>query len=319
HNHPSIPAATRDRVRKIAEKLGYAPDPMMSALVSYRQTLNPASYQGTIAWLVNNAHPFDWSRVAMFKEYHQGAVGRAAKHGYKLEVFDLQSAGTTPEKLAKAFRFRKINGVLVCPQPGPNWRLDFPWEHFSCVTFGYSLVHPQLHTVAPTQFRAMLETMRRLTQLGYSRIGFAYSFNTDERADHNFLGGYLVESYLNDHQVHIPPFNEETATADNFSKWFETHRPEAVVTGNPRLLRIIKAAGLFVPRDIGVACPTVPGMESSLAGIYENSRHIGETAVDTLVSMIHQGDRGVPETPHYIHVPGVWIPGKTLRASRHIA
>ena len=37
--HPKIPAETRERIRRAAEKLGYTPDPMLGALASYRRAL----------------------------------------------------------------------------------------------------------------------------------------------------------------------------------------------------------------------------------------------------------------------------------------
>ncbi len=313
HKHPSIPSSTQERIRKIAEEMGYTPDPMLSALASYRNTLRPASFQGTLAWLVNNVPPFDWTKFTLCQEYYRGAQQKAASYGYNLEVFDLQAAGATPEKLLKTFRFRNINGLLLPPQPGPHWELDFPWEHFSCVTFGFSLVRPRLHTVAPTQFRAMMETMQRLHGLGYQKIGFACSFMTDQRTDHHYLGGYFVEKFLFEHKFDIPPFDEEQDDYRKFQKWFEKYKPDAVVTNNPRILKNIERAGLQVPRDLGVACPTLPSMSSALAGIYEDSFHMGETAVDVLVGMVMRGERGVPAQPHYILIPGIWLQGTTVR------
>jgi len=313
HKHPSIPVSTQARIRKIAVELGYSPDPMLSALASYRNTLRPRNFQGVIAWLVNNVPPFDWSRVSMFQEYYRGASQRASEKGYKLEVFDLQAKGTTPARLAKIFHFRNINGLLLCPQPRPNWKLDFPCEDFACVTFGYSLTSPALHTVASTQFRAMLDIMRRLYGLGYRRIGFAFSFVTDEKADHNFLAGFLVEKYLHDRKLDIPPFNEEQAESVQFKKWFLKYKPDAVVTGNPRILEVIEGAGLQVPGDLGVAITSLPAKTGRLAGIHEDSFHIGEVAVDSLVAMLQSGDRGIPRQPHYTHVPGEWFQGTTVR------
>lgn len=311
--HPSIPLATQERIRRIAEEMGYVPDPMLSALASYRSTLRPASYHGTLAWLGNNLPPFDWREVSMFRAYYDGAVRRAASYGYNIEVFDFQAKGSTPEKIAKAFRFRNITGVLLTPQPGPSWELSFPWEHFSFVTFGYSLVRPALHTVAPTQFRAMMMTMRKLYEKGYRRIGFGCSFQVDERTDHHLLGGYLVEKALVERKLTMPLFDEENADAPLFKKWFLKHRPDAIVTGNPRLLQVIEEAGFRVPEDVGLACPTLPEPDIDFAGVYEDSFHMGETAVDTLVGMIHRGERGIPERPHYVHVPGLWLEGRTLR------
>lgn len=313
HNHPSIPETTRARVRAVAQELGYVPDPMLSALAQYRHSRRPASYQGTIAWVVNNLPPYAWEEVSMFRDYHEGARSQAALHGYNLDTFDLNDYPDKPERLANIFRSRNIIGLLLCPQPGPNWKLNLPVDDFACITFGYSLRQPLLHTVAPTQFRAMMETMRRLIALGYHRIGFACSFQTDQRTDHNFIGGYFVENFLGQLDMTLPPIDEETTTPESFSRWYNEYKPDAVVTGNPRILDVIRKSGLRVPEDIGVAGPSIPFERGTMSGVYEDSRHIGKTAVDALVGMINRGERGVPERPLYIHAPGVWVDGETLR------
>ena len=61
-HHPKIPAGTRERILGIAAKLGYAPDPMLSALSAYRSSQREKVFQGTLAWLVNAVEGFDWKR-----------------------------------------------------------------------------------------------------------------------------------------------------------------------------------------------------------------------------------------------------------------
>ncbi|HRE80630.1 MAG TPA: helix-turn-helix domain-containing protein, partial [Opitutaceae bacterium] len=59
-NHPNIPAATRQRILQIAERMGYVPDPMLAALAAYRTRIRPSGYHGVIAWVVNSAFDFQW-------------------------------------------------------------------------------------------------------------------------------------------------------------------------------------------------------------------------------------------------------------------
>jgi DNA-binding LacI/PurR family transcriptional regulator len=311
-NHPSIPVHTQERVREAAARLGYQPDPMLSALADYRNQLRPATYHGTLAWLANDQPPFHWRTVGMFQEYYNGCQARAATHGYRVEIFDLAADGMSPAQLSRIFQARNIGGILLCPQPRPNMAVEFPFDRFAAVAFGYSLVSPQLDIAAPMQFRAARETMRRLYLLGYRKVGYVHSSVTDARADHNFLAGYLVERHLHGRGVLIPPLDEDKLGAPAFRKWFKKYRPDAVVTGGARLLGIIAQAGYRVPEDIGVACPSLPLSPNPLSGVREDSFHIGESAVDFLVSMLHKGMRGVPAKPRSILVPGVWTPGTTL-------
>jgi DNA-binding LacI/PurR family transcriptional regulator len=314
-NHPSIPKTTRERIKEIAGKLGYTPDPMLSALINYRNCQRRKSFQGTIAWLVNNQPGFDWIQISLFHEYFDGAAEKAKTLGYNIEVFNLIDKGMTPAKLARIFRFRNINGILLCPQPHPTARLEFPWEYFSVVSFGYSLTWPRFHTAAPTQYRNMTESIANLYKIGYKRIGFACSLTTDQRTDHNYLAGYFAEKFLKEGKIDIPPFDEELATPQKFKSWFNKYHPDAVVTNNPRLLQVIRKAGLSIPRDLGVACPSLPDINSKLSGIYENSPDVGRAAVEFLIGKLQQEERGIPRQPHYIHVPGIWLRGETVRGS----
>src|ERR1051325_9261392 len=43
-NHPRISAATRERIRQVAERLGYHPDPEVSKLMAYLRRAKPAKH-----------------------------------------------------------------------------------------------------------------------------------------------------------------------------------------------------------------------------------------------------------------------------------
>lgn len=313
-NHPSIPAATKERVLKCAAELGYSPDPMLSALAAYRSRNRPKAFQGTLAWLTNDL-PGEWSwrHIKTYYDFYQGALARAKTHGFQLEIFDLQKSAPSPKRLASIFRSRNIQGVLLPPQLRPNVKIDFPWDQFSCVTFGASLQNPKLHAVTSTQFRAMVLTMRELKRLGYHRIGFFFTAQHDEKTDHNYLAGYLVENFTTPKKDVIPPLFLSEQSPDQFKVWYDKYRPDAIVTGNLEVLNMLAKLKIKVPKDLGVASPLVVERDSPLAGVYEDSFHIGEIATDFLVSMIHRGERGIPAQPQRVHVEGVWTNGKTLR------
>jgi LacI family transcriptional regulator/LacI family repressor for deo operon, udp, cdd, tsx, nupC, and nupG len=313
--HPNIPPTTRERILKIAAELGYSPDPMLSALAAYRNSKRPASYHGTLAWLVNSAYGFDWRDRTLrphFSDYYDGAAAQATRYGFQLEIFDFNASGLTPTRLASILNTRGVSGVLLCPQPRPETNLDFPWQNFSAVTFGYSLATPRLHTVSATQYRAMRQTVHELRRLGYRRIGLALDADHDLRTDHNYLAGFLVEEHLAAGGSAVPmltaPYTDQRAV----KQWLRAQKPDAIVTGNYHFLDVLRSLGCKVPEDIGVACPLLPSDDTELAGVIENSVEIGSVAVDFLIGMIHRQERGIPANPQRIHVEGRWLPGKTL-------
>ncbi|HEY9249518.1 MAG TPA: LacI family DNA-binding transcriptional regulator [Rariglobus sp.] len=315
-NYPRIPAETRERIVRIAEELGYSPDPMLSALASYRTRLRPQSFHGTLVWLVNSANGYAWDAFPHYRDYHQGATSQARQNGYNLETLDLNAPLMSPDRIASILRARNVQGVLLCPQPQANMVMQFPWEQISAVTFGYTLAEPRIHTVTAAHHRHTVHCIRELKRRGYRRIGFAFSKEHDLRTDHNFLSGYLSEEIGYDHlALPIPAFLESyRRSSEKIDEWLKHYRPDAIVTGEYQALDRLRLLGWKIPRDLGVACPTLPTGKTRLAGIVEDSVHIGSVAVNLLVSAIQRGEKGVPSQPQRILVEGLWNEGSSLRS-----
>lgn len=305
---PSIPQATRERIQKIAADLGYEPDPMLTALASYRHDRRPAEFRGTIGWLAQTTDAFRWRETSHFVTYLESARARAKTHGYNIEVLDLQEMGISWSRAASIAKARGIDGVLLCPQPYSEMDLaDFPWEDFSAVTFGYSIAKPKLNSVAPAQYRATFTIMKELLARGYQRIGFAFGRGHDQRTDHNYLAGYLAAWELHNPFERIPP-----CLNDNEKDWIKRHQPDAVISDR-HFIDKLSAWGLSAPEDLGYACPLLTSGDGPVSGVWEDNEQIGNAAVDFLVGQLRQGQRGVPTHPQRLLVEGLWIPGRTIR------
>ncbi|MDR1283164.1 MAG: LacI family transcriptional regulator [Opitutaceae bacterium] len=311
--HPSIPQATRDRVARLAAELGYTPDPMLSALSVYRSVRRPASFQGTLAWVVNSSGDYDWTSSKMWRDYHDGAETGARRHGFLMQTVDLNAPGTTPASTARTLRARSISGLLLCPQPRARMTLDFPWENFSSVTFGYTLDHPVLHTVVPAQYRNLTRLMRELLRRGYRRIGLAFHELHDARTNHNYLGAWYAESHFLASRIEPLLYPDHLDYSAPLKTWLRKWRPDAIIAGAPDITRRLAALGIAVPEDIAVVCPGLRTADSTTTGISEESLHVGEVAVDFLVAMMQRGERGIPTHPQRVHIEGSWVEGKTIR------
>jgi DNA-binding LacI/PurR family transcriptional regulator len=315
-SHPSIPAVTRDRITALARKLGYQPDPLLSALASYRHGRQPAGYRGTLAWLAHTTPQFSWKTIPHFVSYLEAAIPQAQSHGYRVDVVDLHDMGISWQRAAAVIKSRGIDGVLLCPQPHAGTVLDhFPWDRFSSVTFGYTIVKPKLHMIASAHHAATFRCMTELFARGYRRIGFYFNRQHDERTNHNYLAGYLTARELHDPQANIPPLIDDTNDPSQpvFWNWFDRHQPDAIITGDRHFENILRQRNLKAPRDIGVACPGLATITDPLAGICEDNTQLGRIAVDFLVAMLQRGERGIPAHPQQLLVEGAWTSGTSLR------
>lgn len=319
--HPKISAATRARIEQAARDLHYEPDPMLSALATYRNRLRTQAFHGTLAWLVNWQPGYDWEDGPYYSAYFAGAAERALTYGYRLEKCLLNVDGVSASRMASIFHARNITGILLCPQPRAGMELDFAWDQFSAVTFGYTLVRPLLATVASAHFLNTRHAVRELARRGYKRIGLVIDRVTDRRCGSNVFAGYLVEQQLDNDLVPVPAFLDyepgpvrQPDYGQKLCAYVREHRLDAIVTSDYGILATLKKEGIAVPRQLAVAGLSLPSRNTPLAGIVEDSPRVGAVAMDLLVGMVQRGERGVPVTPIRTHLEGIWHEGRTVRA-----
>ncbi|CAM2954158.1 LacI family DNA-binding transcriptional regulator [Rariglobus hedericola] len=315
--HASIPVTTRARIQKLAKKLGYQPDPMLSALATYRHGRRPAGFRGTLGWLAQTTKELAWREIPHFATYLTAACERAETHGYRVEVIDLNDMGINWQRAAAVAKSRGIDGILLCPQPHAATNLEqFPWQDFAAVTFGYTMIKPKLHRIASAQYAATFRTMQELLARGYRRIGFVFNHQHDERTNHHYLAGYLTARELHDPHSDMPPCIDDShdPAQPGFWRWFERYQPDAIITGDRHFEAVLRTRKLRAPDDIGIACPGLADTSGSMAGVCEDNHQLGLIAVDFLVSMMHRGERGVPVHAQQVLVEGLWTPGRTLRS-----
>ncbi len=311
---PSIPEKTRKRIEKIAKLLEYSPDPLLTALASYRSQNRPASYHANIGWLMSSPHAgkLGWGDFGL---YYKGAEARAKQLGYVLDEINVLGDHKDYKWLHRLLDARNITGVILAPSHIGGADFGFDFSHYSAVRIGYSYRSPILHTVANSQFRTVLIAMQKVVALGYRRIACILTEDLDERTSWQFLGGYLAGQHLVPRKDWIEPFYT-VPTMDPtqaFYEWVVKNRVECFIApGYVKLYENLIQRGL----KIGYADTQVLEDDDFFGGIHQNSRQVGVAAVDQLVSMMHRNDIGVPAIPSQLLIEGSWREGKTLRKSR---
>jgi LacI family transcriptional regulator/LacI family repressor for deo operon, udp, cdd, tsx, nupC, and nupG len=320
-NHPSLPEKTCRRIQQIAAKIGYRPDPMLSALAAYRNSQRAPAFQGQLAWLSNCSETWHWRKVPVYVAYHEAAAQRALFYGYTLSDFNLGEKGMTARRTEQIFQARNIRGILVCPQPSLEFNFDFPWAKFSAVSLGNPLNQPGLHLVGADHYHSTQQIFRKLTALGYRRLGLALPRELDERMGGYFLAAFLWEQNKVPARHRVPAFVSSTSTpsARDFGQWLRHHRVDALLTTNYIFPPLLAALKIQVPEKLGVAMlfrKTGGGGFAEYAGMEQNAWKTGEVAVDYLVAMLHRNERGIPAFAQRILVEGRWVAGSTVRLQR---
>ena len=308
---PQIPAETRVRIQKVATKLGYRPDPLLSAFARRRRGKSTGSEVTTLAYVTNFPTSDEWRANPFYSPMFEGANDHALRNGYKLEHFWLREPGMTGERLSRILYSRGIAGIFIAPTPVARSRLKLDWPRFSCVTIGYSLLRPDLHRVTPHHFHALLVANRRLRRLGYTRIGFCIYEGTSGRVDDLWLSGALLTQHRHiDTPMKIFLFND--TNRGRIADWALAENLEVVVSDNPQALHELRARGIRAPGQIDFATLNWIRSEPEIAGIDQRPAAIGAAAIDHLIAQIRRGERGIPEIPVTSMVEGTWVNGPSL-------
>ncbi|ACB76483.1 LacI family DNA-binding transcriptional regulator [Opitutus terrae] len=325
-NHPRLPATTRERLRALAEEMGYRPDPVLQALMNYRGQRKPHRQIATLAYVTKCDTRWGWKQSCPDAEFFAGASHRASELGYEVEHFWLGEPGLTPHRLSVVLHSRGIVGVILASQHHEsNVPLQFDWAKFSAVKIDSFPHQPGLHHVANDQFAAIRLVMQRVTAAGYRRIGLAVPPRCDPGAALAWSAGLAVEQRMMALADQLPPFIfpdsppdstphelDHRAARDAFQGWLRRFAPEVLISNGAFARPQLDALGLSIPRDLAFVDMHLQQPDGKTAGIRQNCRRVGELSVDLLTRDLQQHALGVPEFPTTTLVEGTWFDGESL-------
>lgn len=310
-NSPRLPASTRTRIREIAEKLGYTPDPLLQALAAYRGNTMRRISPPTLAYVTNWNTRWGWKKVLAHPDFFDGALARAQELGYQLEHFWMREPGLTHGRLSQILLARGINGVIIASHVREiDAALQFDWTHLSAVKIDYFPHEPQLPRVTNDQLQVIRLAMQKVLGHGYRRIGMVMDEGWDITVDRLWSAGYLYEQQAAPTEDRIPPYL--FPCAEPLEDWLRRHKPEVVIGQQSVLLPACKNLGWQVPRDIALVDIFLDDFSGKTAGVVQNHNEVGRLAVELLAGQLVQNKYGIPNIPTTTYVQGTWHPGASL-------
>jgi len=315
-NAAYVSPATRERVLDSIRKLGYRPNPMVSALMTYVRGGFAKTDAGVLAYLTSGAQEHVWRKHAIYLAFYEGALERAENLGYKLEVFWLRQSGVSMARLSKILYARGISGVIVAPLSSSHGHVNLDWNRFSAVAIGYSLLKPSLSRVSNDQYDSILIALRELRRLGYTRIGLAMPHRNDRRVNYHWTAGYLSFHQRQQNAKYPQLFLPDDWEKEAALKWVRRQHLDAVVSMDPEFLEWLESAEYQLPRDIGYVNLDWSKQFRPCAGIDQRPREVGAGAVDVVVGQLNRNKLGIPSIQRNMLVPGQWVPGPTIRDKR---
>lgn len=327
-NHPRLPKDTRQRIQALAKAMGYAPDPMLRALVSYRANVTKHRNKATLAYVTNWATRWGWKNVTAHPDFYAGALAKANELGYELEHFWLREEGMTQGRLSQILFSRGITGLIIAShgrEMGDALQLD--WEHLSAVKIDYFPHQPVLHNVTNNQCDIVRLAVQKVMALGYRRIGFVMHRGWDHAVDRLWMAGFLCEQQMLSPRERIPVhlfpdpepvdrwLNESIADvavdSRQFRQWFKKNRPQVVISKRSFVQEEFDAMGLRIPEDVSFVDVFLEDQSGDVAGVRQNHADVGAQAVEILSGQLQHNKYGVPEIPKTTYVEGTWFNGRS--------
>ncbi len=302
-----VTAAVRERIRKIADELGYRPDPQLAKLMKHLRRHHKPSYLATLAAITS----VEESRETLeLRKTCQSAQARAEALGYRLEIYRVKEPAQFNRSLQRTLVARGIEGVLLLQMTRPcNVDALLDWEKFSAVTASPSIVGHSFPHAGANYFHNAQLLCSRLARLGRRRIGFVATDTFCIRTSHAFSAGAAWQNIESGAQP-IPPLiaTSRLPARDAVLRWFRDQRPDAVIAHSNEAVCFLEEqlAGRGGGRVL-LACTNVDPATTRFPGIDERHEMIGRNAVDLLTGLVARGEKSPRAIAVNTMVNGLWV------------
>jgi DNA-binding LacI/PurR family transcriptional regulator len=311
--HPHAAASTRDRLRKLANEMGYRPNPLIVANMALLRAGRPTSFAGTIAFAGIGESPERTAGNTQSRRIFVGARRRAEALGYHLEWFSLDENAPDGRRLSEILKARGIPGVVLGANRMLPPRAHLSWSHFAIAAIGRTEVGCELHRTVGDYYRAVREACQRCRARGYRRIALAVSREHDDA--HQSLHRSALLGCQTDwpRADHVPALILAQWAPAPFLAWVRRHRPEVVIASEDDPVHWLADAGYRIPQDIGLIRPHVNDRTLGITGFLFDDAELGAAAIDLVAEQLNHNERGLPDVVKRVLLPGRWHEGKSLR------
>jgi hypothetical protein len=303
-NNPKIAQATRIRVAEAAKQMSYRPDAALNALNAYREhNRSRTGYHGTLAFLTNYPEPDGWKTAYTSYRYFEALQLLAPMKGYNVEHFWLHPEKMPPHRLDQIFKSRGIRGILLPSLPEGRHHIDFNWDDYSIVSLSESIETPRVNSVQNSIDVDVRVAVKKLVEHGYRKPMFVCDTRFHEGARGLHEGAFYVATKHLCGQVRPIFYVPREQLGQHLPGWYHESDSDCIV------------ASLVLPELLAVSqkldCPWVTINSTTDEAICPGLCHSYESTVNAaflhLVSLLNNGEYGLPRNPLIIRIVGEWV------------
>ncbi|MEM6822105.1 MAG: LacI family DNA-binding transcriptional regulator [Verrucomicrobiota bacterium] len=302
---------TRDRIQKIARKVGYQFDPLLSQNMSLIRRREAPSIRGTLAY-VNGC--LNQRELKNNIQYLHGAQRRAKTYGYKVDHIWYDRKVMTQSRFHKILLARGIKGLLIAPLFELTETLDLPWDQFASVAYGFTLERPPLHVAADDHSEAMQLALKMLRKKGYRRIGFVTEERMEAQSRQLWLSSFHLDLQGRPRIERVPPLLLGMRSINQMKSWYKKYKPEAVICSGvgTRYFRKFHDENKGIPSYINLEVKMKKFPNDT--GIRQRAEEVGAIGVDVVMEQILHNQVGIPEDPRVTMTQPIWNEGTSAPA-----
>jgi len=313
-----IPAATQQRILKVAQRIGYRKNPLVAALMANLRGRHPRGQDAhVIAYLESTFAAAAPQTLATLQRFRRGARESAEVNGYRLELFTLGEGGVPEARLLQILAARGIRGAVFAPFPKWGVSLTETWDGLALATIGYSLRQPQLHRAINHHAHSVRLTVLKLMALGYRKIGLVLNRNENERTERAWLSSFLqLRHEYSGKKWSFPLLLPEADKVEErrLLDWLARTRPDCVVSPDGWLYPVIRGIRLPSRKAMGFASLHLNASCAGCSGIDQNNERVGGAAIELVIEQLHGNSYGVPKDPKTVLIEGCWVAGASAPA-----
>jgi len=293
NDRAGVGAATRDRVRRAVEALGYRPNIVARGLKAHRS--------GTIGLLLPDVtNPY-------FPMIVRGAEDVAIAHGFTLLLTNVIEDVEREVAALEAFEDRRVDGVIACSPRLPAARLDaLLGRHHAAVIVNRRSTPGVAGSVRMDHEQGMREAVRHLLAIGCRRLA-VLSGPVDSYAGRERMLG--IDRETREHGIDLPdarvvpgPPTVDGGMAAARTLLERDPAIDALVCFNDLVaagaLQTLAEAGLAVPGDVSVigyddipfARMFTPALTTMRAATYDLGRHAMTMLLERMAGRGHGVD-----------------------------
>jgi len=315
-NSPQIGKATRKRIQQLAKKMGYRPNPMVSALMAQNASRVGKGNAGNVIGFLTH-----WPDGEGIGRQHpntlqmlEGMQRRAEELGYRVEEFSTWDGQFTPKRLHQILMTRRIHGLVLTTLACHEEFRKLPREHYIAAGSCPELTECGISCAITDCFGNMVMAMKKLESLGYRRPGLVINHGHDVHTNFQYRGGFAAWVGNSSRMTALPIYCfSHPDTRISLRQWVETNRPDVVI-GDILVLELLREIGLSIPGDLGFATSDHHVSHRGIAGFDSRLDMVGEAVIDLITSRLYRNEFGPPKNARTVVVHGDWIDGASLPA-----